>query len=169
MSHTIASSDPDFSELDPVTEERAESAMVLGVIAMGLGIAGLTCLPFRVFFEAIPPSREGLPPVGYKEAIFPVIGLLLSVLLTAGGYAAFRRKRWARPALLVYAVCTLVAGVLSFIFYGREHAHFRQGLIERGGGVAFTFELTMWLFGIGFSIYLLYGMTRGKVRRVLTE
>src|SRR4051812_16274578 len=111
---------------------------------MALGISGLTCLPFRVVVEAAPRRAEGTSPVGPMEAIFQIAGLLLSALLVWGGYAAFRLHRRARPLLIGYAVASLIVGAASLALYALEMRRFRNGMIGRGGGVAFTYELVMW-------------------------
>jgi hypothetical protein len=167
MADTLISDTEADYPAEPTLWERADLAKVIGVMGMAMGIAGLTCLPFRILWEAAPPRPEGLGPVGYKEAIFPILGLLLSILLIAGSYALFQLHRHARPLLLLYAVCSLLAGVGSLVFYAWEIRRYRQGLLERGGGVAFTFELVMWPLAMAFSIYLLNTMTWGKLRRTL--
>jgi hypothetical protein len=168
MEH-IARSDADFVSKDAALEDGAESARALAIIGMGLGIAGLTCLPIRAFFEAAPRHSEGAPAAGYITVVFPLVGLLLSALLVAGSLGAFNLRSWARPLLLTYAVATLIAGAASLAFYAWDIASHHRGLFVRGGGVAFTFELIGWPIAMAFSIYLLFAMTRGKVRRALVR
>jgi hypothetical protein len=100
---------------------RPGSVTVIAVVALVFGALGVLCAPLAL----LPYLVSGPNPVLDLVRTHPLLhawmlgstllNLLLSLLLIAGGIGALSLKAWARLALIVYAVMTIVLSLLGLL------------------------------------------------------
>jgi hypothetical protein len=147
---------------------RPTAITVFGIVGIVLAALGLLCSPMNLIGLS-DPNNPVINIAGFKAvAIFGAInGILCAVALLAISIGLLNLKRWARSGAVVYAVYTIVMGVLGITIMivlfvphlGTGHDPIMQAGMIGGliGGVVGG------LIGMIFPILLLIFMRKPKI------
>ena len=103
---------------------RPTSVTVLSIIGIVIAALSLICLPTSVLPFFVPAMQQNNPGIGAikaSPALFgwtlgsAATGILMSLLLLVGSIGALRLIRWARPAMLAYAVLSILMSIVTMV------------------------------------------------------
>jgi hypothetical protein len=146
--------------------------MVLGVIAIvfgSLGILGgiLGAVMLLVAGDQVSGHMGGAAGIANQ-----VLGFALSVLLLAAGIGLAARRRWAPPAMLIWAVLAIVAALFGTIIGYQVQQEQMEELQNQGAGAAPAwisstmplFMLLGMLWALALPVFMLIWLRRPVIR-----
>jgi len=151
----------------------------VGLMASSLALASLIFLVLRLLWN-IDAARPGQVPVdapvpGYWfELAAGMFGCGLAILLLTASAGAIRFRTWARPAMIVYGVISVVLGAVGLIF----HVHWLIEATTNHSGIGLpqamrtpeaAAEWACWMFGTILGVAMLYAMNRPDVKLAFEE
>jgi hypothetical protein len=167
-----------MSQLPPPTHEPrgidrwSYDARIISVFGVILGTLGISCLPFNLGVWVVHgwPIEPAKGSEGQTWVLLStLLGLGLSTLLLISSLAACRFLRWGRDGLLLWAVLSLIYGVVGIFFWGRFlFPRFENQFIPMRGPDEVA-GILAWMIGSIFAILTFWHLTRPSVRAAFLD
>jgi hypothetical protein len=162
-----------MSELPPATHEPrgvdrwSADARIISVFGVILGTLGISCLPFNLGVWVVHgwPIEPAKGTEGQTWVLLStLLGLGFSTLLLISSLAAYRLLWWGRDGLLLWAVLSLIYGVVGIFFWGRFFLPQLENQLVRMRGPDELAGILAWMIGSIFAILTFWHLTRPSVR-----
>lgn len=166
----------------PPKPKRPTSITVIAVFAIILGAIGLCGAIMQVVqvvagkaFEFGGPNpvndlMRNDPFLSVWNIVTVVVGSILGLLLLVGGIASLSLKEWARKSLLIYAVGTIIFGLIGVVVNFAVVVPRMASLPQDRPEVQLTVKLMPWfavgglVIGLILPVCILIFMTRPRVK-----
>jgi hypothetical protein len=146
-------------------DQRPAPVRALGAAGIFIAVLGLLAVPlgaWNFYLGNWTVTRFDRTPQTLWLLVSSLGGGGLSLLLFVAAIGLLALRRWARWAMILYAIGSLALGIVGGYLYARAvHNTGTQPELMRGVGA--FFELCGWFIGFVFAVFALYYMTRRPV------